>query len=520
MPADAPAAFFSYSREDSEFALRLAEDLRTAGAAVWIDQLDIDPGQRWDRAVERALKSCPRTLVILSPASVESDNVRDEISFALRNQKTIIPVLYLDCDIPLRLERHQHIDFRTDHARGLKALLRSLGVDQPQQLVAPGPPAAVAKARPSDEFADKSKKLERERLAAAETARLEEESRPAAEQTRLGREGKKAARLARPKQERPVRKKAVREGGGDAPVFSDEPFKLRVLRELRILAGHTAEVYGVALSGHGRRAVSASWDKTLKVWAVASGRALRTLTGHADGVTAVAVTPDGQAAVSGSRDETLKVWEVASGRELHTLEGHTSWVNGVALSGDGRLAVSASMDNTLRVWDVESGRAQRILKGHSRPVNGVCLSENGRLAVSASQDKTLKVWEVASGRALRTLTGHTAGVWGVALGGDGRLAVSASYDHTLKVWELASGRELRTLDGHRDVVWGVALSRDGRRAVSASRDKTLKVWHLASGRELASFKSDAALFCCALSPDGKTILAGGGNGVIHVLSLE
>ena len=43
MAADAPAAFFSYSREDLEFALRLAEDLKAA-ANVWIDQLDIEPG--------------------------------------------------------------------------------------------------------------------------------------------------------------------------------------------------------------------------------------------------------------------------------------------------------------------------------------------------------------------------------------------------------------------------------------------------------------------------------------------
>ena len=43
---------------------------------------------------------------------------------------------------------------------------------------------------------------------------------------------------------------------------------------------------------------------------------------------------------------------------------------------------------------------------------------------------------------------------------------------------------------------------------------------LDSGRELASFKVDAALLCCAVCPDGKTILAGDKNGVIHVLRLE
>jgi hypothetical protein len=77
----APAAFLSYSRQDSDFALRLAGDLKTAGANVWLDQMDILAGQRWDRAVEDALANCPRMLLILSPASVNSTNVMDEVSW-------------------------------------------------------------------------------------------------------------------------------------------------------------------------------------------------------------------------------------------------------------------------------------------------------------------------------------------------------------------------------------------------------------------------------------------------------
>jgi hypothetical protein len=87
-------AFFSYSRDDSDFALRLAEDLKAAGANVWLDQLDIAPGQRWARAVQDALDNCHRMLVILSPASVNSTNVEDEVAFALEEHKTVIPVLY------------------------------------------------------------------------------------------------------------------------------------------------------------------------------------------------------------------------------------------------------------------------------------------------------------------------------------------------------------------------------------------------------------------------------------------
>lgn len=126
MPADAPIAFFSYSREDSEFALRLAADLRAAGASVWIDQLDIGPGQLWDRAVQSALETCPSVLIILSPASVNSDNVMDEINFALDQKKTLIPVLYRDCDIPFRVRRFQHLDFRTEYDKVLEELRKWL----------------------------------------------------------------------------------------------------------------------------------------------------------------------------------------------------------------------------------------------------------------------------------------------------------------------------------------------------------------------------------------------------------
>jgi len=132
-------AFVSYSREDSDFALRLAEDLKAAGASVWLDQLDIVPGQRWDRAVEDALASCPRMLVILSPASVNSTNVMDEVSFALEEKKAVIPVIYKDCMIPFRLRRVQYVDFRKDYARGLKELLKTLNPQQSTPAISDAP---------------------------------------------------------------------------------------------------------------------------------------------------------------------------------------------------------------------------------------------------------------------------------------------------------------------------------------------------------------------------------------------
>ena len=92
-PPVAATYFISYSRVDSVFVLRLAKDLRNAGIPIWLDQIDIVAGSRWDQAIETALASCTAFIVALSPESIASVNVMDEVSFALEEKKSIFPVL-------------------------------------------------------------------------------------------------------------------------------------------------------------------------------------------------------------------------------------------------------------------------------------------------------------------------------------------------------------------------------------------------------------------------------------------
>jgi hypothetical protein len=120
--------FFSYSRMDSPFALKLAKDLRESGADIWIDQLDIQAGSHWDAAVEKALNTAACVLVIISPFSTSSTNVMDEVSFALETGKKIVPVMLEECPPPFRLRRLQRIDFTKDYNTGLTQLLLSLNL--------------------------------------------------------------------------------------------------------------------------------------------------------------------------------------------------------------------------------------------------------------------------------------------------------------------------------------------------------------------------------------------------------
>ena len=88
------------------------------------------------------------------------------------------------------------------------------------------------------------------------------------------------------------------------------------------------------------------------------------------------------------------------------------------------------------------------------------------------------------------------------------------------LWDLESGQSLRTLEGHSSSVYRVAITPDGRRAVSTSDDNTLRVWDLASGKELALLTADGPMAPCAVSLDGRTIVAGDATGNMHILKME
>jgi hypothetical protein len=125
-PAEPETYFLSYSRSDQELALRLAAYVRSHDISLWVDQLDIRPSEHWDRAIERAVNNCRGIVVILSPRSVASDNVADEISFALDAGKSVLPVMIERCNLPLRITRMQVIDATADYEKALEQCVTEL----------------------------------------------------------------------------------------------------------------------------------------------------------------------------------------------------------------------------------------------------------------------------------------------------------------------------------------------------------------------------------------------------------
>jgi WD40 repeat protein len=285
--------------------------------------------------------------------------------------------------------------------------------------------------------------------------------------------------------------------------------------------GHTEDVHSVFLSADGRRALSGSGDRTVRLWEVLTGRCEQTFSGHADWVRSVTLGVDGRQALSGSWDKTLRLWDVATGACVRTFQGHTNYVTGVSLCADGCRVFSGSWDRTVRLWDVSTGRCLQTFQGHANYVNTVSASRDGRWVLSGSEDNTVRLWEVATGRSLRTFGGHGDWVYSVAFGADGRRALSGSKDRTVRLWDVSGGRCQRVLEGHTGPVNAVFLSADGRWALSGSKDKTARLWEVDTGHCHHVFEGHTSpVTSVFLSDDGRWALSGGEDQTLRLWELD
>jgi platelet-activating factor acetylhydrolase IB subunit alpha len=272
------------------------------------------------------------------------------------------------------------------------------------------------------------------------------------------------------------------------PVFSSlasgsEDYTIKIwdweLGELeRTVKGHTKAVLDVDFGGPrgGTLLASCSSDLTIKLWDPSDEyKNIRTLPGHDHSVSAVRFIPSGAAGspssgnllVSASRDKSLRVWDVSTGYCVKTIRGHADWVRDVSPSFDGEYLLSAGNDNTARIWKTTSGEPQATLLGHEHVIE-CCVfapptsygylsplagqkkppppSSSAEFIATGSRDKSIKLWD-ARGTLIKTLLGHDNWVRGLVFHPGGRYLLSVADDKTLRCWDLSQeGKLVKTLD--------------------------------------------------------------------------
>ncbi|KAL6230308.1 hypothetical protein BDW75DRAFT_74574 [Aspergillus navahoensis] len=176
-----------------------------------------------------------------------------------------------------------------------------------------------------------------------------------------------------------------------------------------------------------------NWIRPLPQVEVTWNSSLQTLTGHSDSVLSVAFSANGSILASGSYDRTIRLWDVWTGRELQTLAGHLGLVQLVVFSSSGITLASSSDDRAIRLWDIQTGKEMRILKGHLGLVLSMAFSPDGLTLASSSDDGTIRLWDTQTGKEVHILTGHSNQVLSLAFSANGLLSVSDLDDKTIKI---------------------------------------------------------------------------------------
>ena len=249
--------------------------------------------------------------------------------------------------------------------------------------------------------------------------------------------------------------------------------------------------------------------------------------GHKAKIKNVIFTPDGKRLISVSYDKTIRIWDVEHGELLRTLrgqmgEGHEGKLYAGALSPDGRfLAVGgwlhpecAGQCGNIRLMDLHAPKdaSIRLLKGHNNAVLSLAFSRDGKYLLSGSGDRTARLWDVQTGETIRVLAGHTDQIYAVGVSAPGENGeirlVTGSDDHTLRLWD-GAGNLIKVLEGHGDAVFAAAFTPDGRYLVSGSFDKTIRLWDARDGQFIKVLaEQDKRVAGLSISPDGKKVLVG------------
>jgi WD40 repeat protein len=296
------------------------------------------------------------------------------------------------------------------------------------------------------------------------------------------------------------------------------------------ISAHSDWVRCLSFTPDGTKLVSGSFDKTIKLWQLATGQVIHTLNDHLKGVFALAVSADGKLLASGSWDELIKLWNLETGTLLENLTQHQASVRSLAISPDSKTLVSGSFDRTIVLWNLPDGTVTKIITD-AEPIAAIALSADGRFLASTGDNGTIKIWSLASGRSIAESNGNKHCIGSLAIDPTTHTIAAGTVNGYIVLWQLQNldnglvpTIELtQTIKAHAGQINACIFSPDGQYLITGSVDGKAKVWYRGEDRRFRDkarsiLKGDPgrSVMSVAISPESQLIAIGGADGTIQV----
>ncbi|MCZ8068113.1 MAG: DnaJ domain-containing protein [Microcystis sp. LE17-20D] len=247
--------------------------------------------------------------------------------------------------------------------------------------------------------------------------------------------------------------KSIIAGGLDGRIsqwqLDTKQYKSSFFARVNAPDSHDGVILQLAFAANERFIVSASNDKTLRIWGYHTGELKRTLIGHEEAVNTCAISPDSQIIASGSDDKTIKLWRFDHSYAYQTFIGDRAAVNSLAFSNDGQYLISGGSDKVIKIWDIKTGEIIKSWQAHEQAIISIAINPHRHLIASASRTE-IKIWQGQTGELIKILRGTAP----LKFSPDGQFLITGSYGHKVKIWSEMLG-ELEILPPDSEDWWEV-----------------------------------------------------------------
>ena len=302
--------------------------------------------------------------------------------------------------------------------------------------------------------------------------------------------------------------------GAIAPVLPE-----RNIVKTASFKAHDGAINGLSLSGDGRLIVTASDDRTLRIWNRETLKEAGAI--YLDDGPATSLSVRNNRALTTHAEGSTVIWDLDSRQRLYRFKRNDASVWAATFAGSEDRVASAGHDWTVALWETASESAPATLfEGHESAVQALAADASGRWLASGGADKTVKLWNLETRQIKRTYRNHSDFVSALAVSADTNLVAAASLDGSIKLWSTLSSRPQRTFTAHKARVTSIAFSANSELLASAAEDGTVRIRGLKRARSYWTFNGmEQGARTVAFAPDGRSLITGGQDGVVTIWAL-